>query len=56
MGISNQAEVTHELRLVPGTRPIRKKLFRMTQDQKLALNEELTKFLNKGWIQLLKSP
>lgn len=55
-GISPHAEVVHELRLLPNTRPIRKKPFRMTQAQKEALGEELTKFRAKGWIRPSKSP
>ena len=48
--------VQHSLKLHPGVEPIRKTPYRMSQVQKMALHEELQKFLQKGWIRPSKSP
>ena len=50
-GIPTAREVTHTIRLREGARPYRKIPYRLSVNQKAALEAELGEFFDKGWIR-----
>ena len=51
VGVDREGRVKHVIRLKDGVAPCNRKPFKMSEEQKKALREELEKFLDKGWIQ-----
>ena len=54
-GVDTSRGVSHKIELQEGARAYRKVPYRMAEEQQKQLTEELTEFLQKGWIKPSKS-